>query len=212
MGAVSEFLEQLRSVRSAWMPFVVTQATATFVVWKIFQWRYSAQIARLQDDVSWAQKQLERDERRVSIPRISEKIRSSTEQENKAVESVKNHGMERLLVPKGVTLKRLIDLRDSVGGIHGDRQMGSFTGKWIEFDEEVLETGLDGDRCFVRSLVGGEHDQLRDTLRHQVSFWFESVSPLLEMLQKGDMIRGRGQIQSIDILGSIVIHCELRSE
>lgn len=201
---VTSLGKQVSVALAAPIPFAVCVAIVGAGIWWVLNWRFGGIIARLENDVSWAKSQFERQAENVesaSKPRIE-------------ITGTSVEFLETLQDPKpreflAAPLSSLAAMRLAGNGIAGDRQAARFKGKWVEFEEIVERTGMTDHHPFVRATTNGDYDTLKDELAHSVTFWFRELSPELELLQPGDTIKGRGMISDVSRFGIMIDDCEL---
>lgn len=206
---VASLTRQFAVIWQAPIPFLVAVIFVGFAIWRAMEWRYSARIERLVDDVAWAKGQLERSAPSHTPPRPSSTGAIEISPKYDAEPQIEATAeRERVFLPDNITLLKLSDMRVGSTSIQSDRLLISYYGQWLHFEGTVTKAGVEAAEIYLNLRVG-EPSSLRAEMSRQVTVWFKTASVKLEAVQNGDFVSGVGKLEQVSGFGITLIECEM---
>lgn len=205
-GLAASIWQQFVTVWNAPVPFLAAVLLITFLVWKIFGWRYAGQIEALEHRIKLKDDTIAETDRRLKEALEKKRpVQKKAESTDLAPAKAANYvapqpqpvePVEKIFLTKTVTPTFLMSLCADTTQAQAARATASYVGKWMEVSGRVKDvvphSGYIGV-CLRTDAEGNELPRLAS-----VWVYFHSQRERLENLRAGDLIVASGQVEVIE--------------
>jgi len=204
MDLLSELLRQIKTLPAVWMPFALCVGVVAIVIWRAMDWRYNGIIERLRADVTYLERDVSR--ARPTVPNLEPVTPTVVALQARNAELASTG--DREFLPSGLTAEFIMRMRKDLTGAQADKMTAAYVGKWLRVSGTVFKTAFAENETSLAITVG-DSDNPFESLRNQVTLWFEGEVPAVDKLQPGEVVAGCGRIESISSTGFNLVQAEL---